>query len=89
MAARLGGCPPGWRYPTADSTEVIRLAVESHYFPLFEVEDGTWTVTFRPKHPVPVHDFLATQGRFAHLSADEIDAIQSHVDARWELLERR
>ena len=83
----LGGCPPGWRYPTADSTEVIRLAVESRYFPLFEVDDGTWRITFRPKHPVPVRDFLATQGRFAHLSAAEIDTIQAHVDARWELLE--
>ncbi len=66
----LGGCPPGWRYPTADSTEIMRLAVESRYFPLVEVDDGTWRITFRPKHPVPVRDFLATQGRFALLSRE-------------------
>jgi 2-oxoisovalerate ferredoxin oxidoreductase beta subunit len=79
----LGGCPPGWRYPTDQSVEVTRLAVESRYFPLVECDHGTWSVTFQPKHPVPVSDFLQTQGRFAHLSADGLDEIQGHVDERW------
>ena len=82
----LGGCPPGWRYPTAQSTEVARLAVESHYFPLYACAHGEWQITFRPKHPRPVREFLETQGRFAHLSPEEIDAIQAHVDARWNAL---
>jgi pyruvate/2-oxoacid:ferredoxin oxidoreductase beta subunit len=82
----LGACPPGWRYPTARSTDVTRLAVESRYFPLFECDGGRWRITHRPKRVVPVRDFLETQGRFGHLSAEEIDSIQAHVDARWELL---
>ena len=82
----LGACPPGWRYPTAQSVEVARLAVESRYFPLFECDDGEWRITFRPKHEVPVSEFLATQGRFGHLSAEQIDVIQAHVNERWELL---
>jgi pyruvate ferredoxin oxidoreductase beta subunit len=82
----LGGCPPGWRYPTDQSTEVSRLAVESRYFPLYAVDHGEWKVTFSPKRPVPVRDFLATQGRFAHLGPAAIDEIQAHVDARWESL---
>jgi pyruvate/2-oxoacid:ferredoxin oxidoreductase beta subunit len=83
----LGSCPPGWRYPTDRSVEVVRLAVESRYFPLFEYNDGEWRITFRPKHPLPVSEFLETQGRFAHLSPEEIDSIQTHVDERWDLLE--
>jgi pyruvate/2-oxoacid:ferredoxin oxidoreductase beta subunit len=82
----LSGCPPGWRYPTSQSTEVARLAVESRYFPLFECDDGEWRITFHPKHPVPVRAFLETQGRFSHLSPIEIDSIQGHVDERWNLL---
>jgi pyruvate/2-oxoacid:ferredoxin oxidoreductase beta subunit len=82
----LGACPPGWRYPTSDSTEIVRLAVESRYFPLLECDEGRWRITYRPKRAVPVRDFLAGQGRFAHLSPDEIAAIQGHVDARWDLL---
>ncbi len=79
----LGACPPGWRYPTAQSTEVTRLAVESGSFPLFECDHGEWAITFRPKHRVPVSEYLQTQGRFSHLSVDEMAAIQSHVDERW------
>ncbi len=82
----LGACPPGWRYPTAQSTEIARLAVESRYFPLFACDGGKWKITFRPKHEVPVRDFLETQGRFSHLTAAEIDSIQSHVEERWNLL---
>jgi pyruvate/2-oxoacid:ferredoxin oxidoreductase beta subunit len=82
----LGGCPPGWRYPTAQSTEVARLAVESHYFPLWECDHGESRITFRPKHPVPVSEFLETQERFSHLTNDEIETIQGHIDERWSRL---
>ena len=79
----LGPCPPGWRYPTAQSTEMARLAVESRTFPLLECDHGAWRITFSPKHPVPVADYLAAQGRFAHLRPAQVDAIQAHVDRRW------
>jgi pyruvate ferredoxin oxidoreductase beta subunit len=82
----LGACPPGWRYPTAQSTEITRLAVESRYFPLWECDGGKWRITFQPKHPVPVSEFLATQGRFSHLSPEQIASIQAHVDERWSRL---
>lgn len=82
----LGACPPGWRYPTAETTELARLAVESRYFPLVECDHGAWKVTFQPRHTLPVREFLETQGRFSHLSAHEVDAIQLHIDERWNLL---
>ena len=84
----LGACPPGWRYPTDQSVEIARLAVESRYFPLVAYDEKRWKVTFRPKHPVPVGEFLETQGRFSHLTPEQIDLIQAHVDERWELLEQ-
>jgi pyruvate/2-oxoacid:ferredoxin oxidoreductase beta subunit len=82
----LGPCPPGWRYPTSQSTEIARLAFESRTFPLVECDHGTWRITLRPKHPVPVRDFLEAQGRFAHLTDDDVAVIQTHVDERWERL---
>ena len=80
----LGACPPGWRYPTDQTTEVVRLAVESRSFPLWECDHGVMRITFRPKHPVGVAEYLATQGRFA----DVPPGIQEHVDERWAALER-
>jgi pyruvate/2-oxoacid:ferredoxin oxidoreductase beta subunit len=84
----LGACPPGWRYPTSESTEVTRLAVESRYFPLWECDHGQTRITFAPTRPVAVRDFLATQGRFAYLSDEQIASIEAHVGERWNLLER-
>jgi pyruvate/2-oxoacid:ferredoxin oxidoreductase beta subunit len=83
----LGPCPPGWRYPTALSTEMARLAVESKTFPLLECDHGAWRLTYRPRHPVPVSEFLQPQGRFAHLTEAETTTIQQHVDERWAHLE--
>ncbi|HUJ56293.1 MAG TPA: thiamine pyrophosphate-dependent enzyme [Gaiellaceae bacterium] len=82
----LGSCPPGWKHPTGQTTEVTRLAVESRFFPLLEVDGGVWRITYQPRHPVPVEEFLAAQGRFAHLNAAEIAEIQRHLDERWERL---
>jgi pyruvate ferredoxin oxidoreductase beta subunit len=82
----LGACPPGWRYSTDQSVEIVRRAVESRYFPLLEWEHGELRVTYQPKHPLPVEEFLSTQGRFAHLSPEDVERVQEHLDARWELL---
>jgi 2-oxoisovalerate ferredoxin oxidoreductase beta subunit len=82
----LGACPPGWRYPTAQSTEITRLAVETCYFPLVACDHGEWKLTYRPKRPLPVGAFLEAQGRFTHLSSEQIQRIQAHVDERWKSL---
>jgi pyruvate/2-oxoacid:ferredoxin oxidoreductase beta subunit len=82
----LGACPPGWKYPTDQSTEIVRLAVESRYFPLWECDHGAMRVTFRPKRALPVSEFLGTQGRFAQLTPDAVDSMQVHVDERWSVL---
>ena len=81
----LGPCPPGWRYSTAQSTELARLAFETRYFPLAECDRGSWRITLEPKRPLPVRAFLEAQGRFAHLGDAEIETIQRHVDERWNL----
>ena len=84
----LGGCPPGWRYPTERTTELARLAVETDYFPLVECDHGEWRTTLRPKRTLPVREFLAGQGRFAHLADEQVASIQEHVEARRRLLAR-
>jgi pyruvate/2-oxoacid:ferredoxin oxidoreductase beta subunit len=84
----LGACPPGWRYPTESSVEIVRRAVESRYFPLLEVNAGAWHITYRPKRPLAVSEFLSTQGRFAHLSKQQVAVVQGHIDERWEQLGR-
>ncbi len=84
----LAPCPRGWRYETADIMNICRLAVETCYWPMFEVDHGNWRLTYEPSKKLPIEEFLRVQGRFKHLfkSGNEhlIEAFQEEVDRRWE-----
>ncbi|MEA4893256.1 MAG: thiamine pyrophosphate-dependent enzyme [Peptococcaceae bacterium] len=84
----LAPCPRGWRYEAEDIMEVCKMAVETCFWPLFEVENDVWKVNYEPKVKRPVEDFLKLQGRFKHLfkkgNEDLIAQIQAEVDHRWE-----
>lgn len=86
----LAPCPRGWRYETADLVDICKLAVETCYWPLFEVIDGKWMLNYKPKNKLPLEDFLKKQGRFKHLfkpgNEALIEAFQAEVDRRWEEL---
>lgn len=81
-------CPRGWRYDPADITKICKLAVETCYWPMFEVEHGKWRLTYEPKKKLPIEDFLRPQGRFKHLfkkgNEHLIEQFQAEVDRRWE-----
>ena len=81
----LAPCPAGWKSDPEKSIAIGRLAVESNVWPLYEVEDGVYTVRKPPKKAT-VRDYFKTQGRFRHLGDRDIEAIQKTVDAEWELL---
>jgi len=85
----LAPCPPGWRVADEETIELARMAVRTRVFPLYEVENGQrWRFTL--DHPGdPVEPYIRRQGRFRHLTPEQIRHIQSEVDARWETLKRR
>ena len=86
----LAPCPRGWRYPSEDLMEICKLAVETCVWPLYEVIEGKWVLTYQPKNKLPVEDYLKKQGRFSHLfrQGNEwmIADIQKSVDQKWETL---
>ncbi|MFQ6075686.1 MAG: thiamine pyrophosphate-dependent enzyme [Candidatus Bathyarchaeia archaeon] len=77
-------CPTGWRFPTDQSIEVCRLAVNTGVWPLFEVDHGRFRITYKPKERLPVASYLKTQNRFRHMTDDMIKEMQQHIDQRWE-----
>ena len=85
----LSVCPTGWRSATELAIQHGRLAVQSGVFPLYEVEDGVWRVTVEVGKRVPVAEYLKGQGRFRHLTEQDIAYIQQRVDANYERLQKR
>ncbi len=77
-------CPAGWKSRPEDTVKLARLAVQTGYFPLYEIEDGErWTLNLKVKDRKPIAEYLKLQGRFRHLKEEEIALIQQEVDARW------
>ena len=89
----LATCPRGWRTPYNKSVEMAKLAVQTRYWPLFEVENGEWKITNKVPNPKPLEEFLKPQGRFRHLfkpeNAELLAAMQADGDAYWAYLEKR
>ncbi|MCL4536937.1 MAG: thiamine pyrophosphate-dependent enzyme [Nitrospirae bacterium] len=86
----IAPCNRGWRSRTDDAILLSRLAVETCYWPLYEIENGVTRVTVKPKEKKPLVDFLKPQGRFKHLFAPEnewlLKQAQEDVDKNWERL---
>ena len=75
----LTPCVPGWKYPMEKTIEVARLAVETNYAPLYEIENGELKMsTIFGK--TPVKEFLKLQGRYNHLTDKDVEKIQKHIN---------
>ncbi len=89
----LADCPLGWGHDAKLSPSLVDGAVESCVWPLYEVDEGRWRLTYRPERLLPVADWLRPQKRFAHLftaeAAEVLAEVQRRVDDDWAaLLER-
>ena len=86
----LQPCRLGWGYKPEETLALGRLAVETCMWPVYEVVDGKYKISQKPKEKKPVAEFLKPQSRFKHLFKPEnkelLDSIQTEVDRRWEKL---
>lgn len=82
----LSVCPTGWRIPTDQAIHYGRLAVRTGVFPLYEIENGKYNITYAPEPLRPVTEYIKGQGRFRHLTDDIIAEIQQKVNNDWQEL---
>ena len=86
----MAPCPRGWGYPTEDLMQINKLAADTCYWPLYEIENGKYKINYKPAKKLPVEEFLKPQRRFKHLfkPGNEwmIEEFQNEVDRRWEAL---
>ncbi|MBK6734902.1 MAG: pyruvate ferredoxin oxidoreductase [bacterium] len=83
-------CTVGWHFDPAIGMELAKEAVENNFWPLFEVENGVYTINHKPKDPAPVVEWMKKQGRFKHLfkpgNEHLLEASQATVDREWKKL---
>ena len=86
----LQPCRLGWQYKPEETMALGRLAADTCFWPLYEVENGIYKVTFKPREKKALLDFIKGQDRFRHLfkpqNAALLEGLQKEVDLRWEQL---
>jgi 2-oxoisovalerate ferredoxin oxidoreductase beta subunit len=79
-------CPTGWKHPPDITVKIARLATETNVFPMYEVENGVYAINRKIAEPKPVSEYLKLQGRFHHLTEEEVAVFQNSVDRNWRRL---
>lgn len=88
----LSFCPLNWRTTDDAAAPVLQAAIDTCFFPLYEVEHGHTTITYDPEasgRRRPVTDWLGLMGKTRHLAKgapETVQGIQDEVDRRWRRL---
>jgi len=72
-------CPTGWRSPGELSVALARMVVEAGVFPLYEVVKGKYKMSMDFENLRSIKEYMKPQGRFRHLTENDIEAIQAKV----------
>jgi pyruvate/2-oxoacid:ferredoxin oxidoreductase beta subunit len=83
----LSPCPTGWKSEPGDGIELVRLAIRSGLYPIYEVFDGDrLVVNVEPEHDgEALARYFSLQGRFRRAQVD-LDAVQREIARTWRHL---
>jgi len=83
-------CTIGWKYPMNTTIEIAKKAVDTCFWPLYEIENGVYRLNYKPAKKLPITEFIKHQKRFKHLFEPKnrkvLNELQAHVDMKWEEL---
>lgn len=86
----LIACPLNWISPERMGTKIVQAAVDTGFFPLYEIERGKTHLTYDPEakgKKVGVEEWLKMMGKTKHLMkpayAPVVAEFQKEVDRRW------
>jgi pyruvate ferredoxin oxidoreductase beta subunit len=91
----LAPCPPGWGYEPKDSIEIGRLAVQTGFWPLYEVIEGKFILSKDSRRFLdaskrkPIEEYFNSQKRFRKISKEEIENYKRYINDLWNELEQR
>jgi pyruvate ferredoxin oxidoreductase alpha subunit len=89
----LISCPLNWKTEDRAGVDIVQAAVDSCFFPLYEIERGRTHITYDPEligRRIAVRSWLGLMGKTKHLCkpeyAAQLESIEKEVERRWQRL---
>jgi len=80
-------CPTGWIFPPQDSLKIAKLAIDSKFFPLWELSDGKFKITQEiGDSGAKIEQYIKAQGRYRTFNEEMIQLIKKAVDREYNRL---
>ncbi|MBU9721403.1 MULTISPECIES: thiamine pyrophosphate-dependent enzyme [Bacillaceae] len=86
-------CPLNWKSNDRDGEAIMKAAVDSCFFPLYEVERGETNITYNPeskKKRIELAEWLKYMGKTKHMLKEEnkhlLVDFENEVEKRWRTL---
>ncbi|EPR13795.1 thiamine pyrophosphate-dependent enzyme [Ruminiclostridium papyrosolvens] len=82
-------CPTGWGIDSSETVAIAREAVECGLWYLAEYEDGKYKLNKNVKEFTSIRTYLKKQGRFKHLTDEDIQEIERQRDENIKFIKER
>lgn len=84
----LAPCPTGWGVAPDETVDIAKEVVDCGLWYLAEYENGEFRLNHKPKEFTSVEAYLKKQGRFRHLTDEDIQVIEVSRDKKWDYIDR-
>lgn len=81
----LSPCPTGWKSEPDESVDLVRYAIKSGLFPLYEIFDGVRYRINEQPDDTPVEEYLSRQRRYKQLAAHP-EPVKEYIRSQWHYL---
>ncbi len=89
----ISPCQRSWGYDPALTVRIADLAVQTNFWPLYEVDHGKFILNYEPQERKPIIEWIKSQKRFRHLLKPEnrqlVREIQEHIDKEFARIKKR
>ncbi|MDD6068858.1 MAG: thiamine pyrophosphate-dependent enzyme [Succinivibrio sp.] len=84
----IAPCPTGWGIKTEDCIEVAKEVVDCGLWYLAEFENGEFKLNKRPKEFTRIYSYIKRQGRFKHMTDEDIENVVKARDQKWNFINK-
>ena len=89
----ISPCQRSWGFDPSQTVRICDLAVQTNFWPLYEVDYGKFTLNYEPKKRKSALEWFKSQKRFKHLLKPEnkelVQEIQDHIDKEFARIKNR